>query len=90
MDTMTKTWTCTFQHFQSGMHVSATFQSKKLTLGMVDSLEEMRPYINNDRVYLDTQEWCKEHTNKRFEDVEKAKDYLVSLGVEDYIDFENV
>ncbi|MBW3699411.1 hypothetical protein C2U27_03870 [Bacillus aerophilus] len=79
---------CTFQHFKSGMHIGATYKRKKLILGMIDSLEDMQPYIDNDDVYLDTEKWCKEHSNKRFETIEDAVNYLRKQGVDDYLDFD--
>ncbi|MGA4713131.1 MULTISPECIES: hypothetical protein [Bacillus] len=79
----------TFQHYRSGMHIGAVYKRKKLILGMIDSLEDMRPYIDNDSVYLDTEKWCKEHTDKHFETIDDAVDYLRKQGIEDYLDFDN-
>lgn len=85
---MAKELSCTFQHFQSGMHIGAVYKQKRLSLGMVDSLEDMRPYIDHDTVYLDTEKWCREHDNKRFESIDQAVEFLRQQGVEDDLVFE--
>lgn len=84
---MAKELACTFQH-TSGMHIGAVYSRKKLKLEMMDTLEDMRPYITDEEVYLKAANWCKEHNNKRFETVEQAVRFLKNEGIEGYIEFE--
>lgn len=86
---MAKVLTCSFQHVDSGLHIAACYNRKRLKLEMLDSLEQVRPYLDNDEVYTNTEKWCKEHTNKRFEAVEEAVSYLQNQGIEDYLDFDS-
>jgi phosphomevalonate kinase len=79
---------CSFQHCQSGMHISALYKRKKLILEMMDTLEDMQPYIENDDVYHETAEWVANHTGKRFETIDDAVEYLRKAGIDDYLEFD--
>lgn len=71
----------TFQHAISGMIIAAHYNQKKLVLEMVDSLEDLRPYIKNDEVYITIEKLCKEHKNKHFETISDVISYLRKHGI---------
>lgn len=85
---MAKGLYCTFQHYISGLHIGATYERKRLKLGLIDDIEYIKEIGEDESVYYKTEKWCNEHNNKRFETVEDAINYLRKQGIDDYLDFE--